>query len=75
MFFSRTVVDKRDNFGSIQVPKGKYFMMGDNRDYSYDSRFWGFADIDGLKGKADFICWSWDEERQSVRFDRLGKRI
>jgi signal peptidase I len=67
----------RDNFGPIQVPSHSLFVMGDNRDQSYDSRFWGFVDLEAVKGKAFIIYWSWDkkkwaEEKNGVRWDRLG---
>lgn len=57
----------RDNFGPVTVPSGKFFAMGDNRDESLDSRYWGFADQDKIKGKATFIYWS------GWKFERLGK--
>ncbi|HEX7181757.1 MAG TPA: signal peptidase I [Thermoanaerobaculia bacterium] len=49
---------RRDNFGPEQVPEGKYFCMGDNRDYSYDSRFWGTLPRHLIKGRSLFIYWS-----------------
>jgi signal peptidase I len=57
------------------VPKGKLFVMGDNRDQSYDSRFWGFVDLKNVKGKALIIYWSWDSENHKPRFERIGKII
>ncbi|MCK4857291.1 MAG: signal peptidase I [candidate division Zixibacteria bacterium] len=49
----------RDNFGPYQVPAGQYFVMGDNRDDSRDSRFWGSLERKYIKGKVLFIYWSW----------------
>ena len=65
----------RDNFAPVQAPSGQLFMMGDNRDYSMDSRFWGFLDIKKIKGKAFIIYWSWDRERFRPRWERIGKVI
>jgi hypothetical protein len=55
----------RDNFGPYVVPKDCYFMMGDNRDNSYDSRFWGPVHKDLILGEALFIHWSWEPDENS----------
>lgn len=69
-----SATDRRDTFGRILVPKDKIFVMGDNRDHSYDSRFWGFVDEKEVKGKAFIIYWSWDPDKW-VRFNRIGRLI
>jgi signal peptidase I len=62
------------NFGPVEVPKDSFFMMGDNRDHSNDSRFWGFVPYKLIVGKPWFIYWSWDEN-YVPRWDRVGKSV
>jgi signal peptidase I len=61
----------RDNFGPVVVPKNSLFMMGDNRDNSADSRYWGFVDLKAVKGKAFMLYWSWDSNRFDWTFNNL----
>ncbi len=63
----------RDNLGPIVVPPNSIFTVGDNRDKSYDSRFWGFVENEQVKGKAFIIYWSWEKPFRNIRFNRIGK--
>jgi len=63
----------RDNFGPIVVPPRSYFVLGDNRDHSYDSRFWGFVDFDKVIGRAKYIYFSWDAKTEKIRWRRIGR--
>ena len=73
--------DVRDRFGPVIVPPGQLFVMGDNRDLSHDSRYWGFLDRDLVLGKAMFIYWSWDHDRKlfdlipTPRWERIGDKV
>lgn len=60
------------DFPARRVPPGHLLMLGDNRNNSQDSRFWGFLDMDRVKGKAFLLYWSWDSERRLPRLSRIG---
>jgi len=72
----------RDNWGPIVVPPGHYFVLGDNRDDSEDSRYWGFVDEAAIKGRPLFIYYSFDPKTMQpfawltgIRWDRIGSIV
>jgi signal peptidase I len=67
--------DFRDNFGPLTINRGEMFMMGDNRDNSNDSRYWGPLKMDYVKGRAMFLYWSWDTEKNWPRWNRIFQPI
>jgi signal peptidase I len=74
--------DLRENYGPVKVPEGHYFVMGDNRDNSQDSRFWSFLPASYVKGKALMIYWSYDPDARgpasfltATRWSRLLHQI
>lgn len=71
----RSAFNLRDDFGPREVPENHIFVMGDNRDRSYDSRFWGFVELEDIKGKAFLIYWSWDGTDRWVRWERIASLI
>jgi len=73
-FPGRENCDYNERGFTCKVPAGHYLMMGDNRDNSDDSRYWGFVPDDHIRGKAFFIWWNWDD-LSSFAFKRVGSGI
>jgi signal peptidase I len=65
----------RERYGPVQVPPDQYFVMGDNRDNSQDSRYWGFLKRSYIKGKAVFIYWSYESGREDYVESGVGASI
>jgi signal peptidase I len=70
-----TSLDVLENYGPVVVPPDHYFMMGDNRDNSADSRFWGFMPRSYVKGRAVVIYWSYDGDREDERNESAGATV
>jgi signal peptidase I len=72
----------RDDWGPIVVPEGYYFMLGDNRDASYDSRYWGLLEQWRIEGRVSFIYFSYNRDSlrpfpflKEIRWGRIGDRV
>jgi signal peptidase I len=74
-FHEVTSFDVRERYGPVTVPADQYFMMGDNRDNSADSRYWGFLRRDYIKGKALVIYWSYQAEREDYQDESAGATV
>jgi signal peptidase I len=73
--YRRGGVEKSQRYGPYVVPPGTVFAMGDNRDESSDSRFWGPVPLENVKGLVFIIYWSWDHVQHWLRWDRLGRLV
>jgi signal peptidase I len=70
-----TSFDLRERYGPVRVPEGHYFVMGDNRDNSQDSRYWGYLPKDYVKGRALMIYWSYESGREDYLDEGAGATV
>jgi len=74
-FSEVTSHDQRERYGPIPIPEGQYFMMGDNRDNSQDSRYWGLLPREDVKGRAVMIYWSYESETEDYQQTGIGAMV
>jgi len=73
LYLGSKFMGSRDNYGPVVVPENKYFVMGDNRDNSSDSRYWGFLDREMIQGIPIILYMSWDGNDNKIRWNRILK--